>query len=73
MKNALVTGSSRGIGRGIALALADKGFNIVVNGRSDNEIMDRTCAEIETKGVTAVKIPSDVSDPTQHARLIPTA
>lgn len=70
MKNALVTGSSRGIGRGIALALADKGFNIVVNGRSDNEIMDRTCAEIEAKGVTAVKIPSDVSDPTQHARLI---
>jgi hypothetical protein len=47
-----------------------KGFNIVVNGRADNEIMDSTCAEIEAKGVTAVKIPSDVSDPTQHARLI---
>lgn len=31
MKAALVTGSSRGIGRSIALALADEGFNIIVN------------------------------------------
>jgi 3-oxoacyl-[acyl-carrier protein] reductase len=70
MKNALVTGSSRGIGRGIALALADKGFNIAVNGRSDSEMMGRTCADIEAKGVKAVKIPADVSDPKQHAKLI---
>jgi len=32
-KIALVTGSSRGIGRGIALALADEGCNVVVTGR----------------------------------------
>ena len=32
-KDALVTGSSRGIGRGIALALADEGCNVVVTGR----------------------------------------
>ena len=70
MKNALATGSSRGIGRGIALALADKGFNIAVNGRSDSEMMDRTCKKIEGKGVKANKVPADVSDPTQHKKLI---
>ena len=70
MKNALVTGASRGIGRGIALALADKGFNIAVNGRSKSDAMEETCAAIEAKGVKAVMVPSDVTDLAAHGSLI---
>lgn len=70
MKNALVTGASRGIGRGIALALADKGFNIIVNGRSENPVMMQTVAELEDRGVRAVPLACDVSDLSAQAGLI---
>ncbi|PRY19913.1 NAD(P)-dependent dehydrogenase (short-subunit alcohol dehydrogenase family) [Aliiruegeria haliotis] len=70
MKNAFVTGSSRGIGHGIALALADKGFNVAVNGLSESDAMADTCTAIEAKGVRAVKVPGDVSNPENHAALL---
>lgn len=70
MRNAFVTGSSRGIGRGIALALADKGFNIAVNGLSESDAMVETCAAIEAKGVRAVKVPANVSDPSKYTDML---
>ncbi|WP_380053999.1 3-ketoacyl-ACP reductase [Falsihalocynthiibacter sp. SS001] len=70
MKNALVTGGSRGIGRGIALALADKGFNVAVNGRSESDAMRATIADIEAKGVRAIPVACDVSDWSAHEGLI---
>ena len=46
-KNAIVTGSSRNIGRAIALALAADGATIVINARADNEGASAVVAEIE--------------------------
>ena len=40
---AVVTGGGRGIGRGIVLSLADLGFAVVVNYRSDRESAEATC------------------------------
>ena len=47
---ALVTGASRGIGRAIALALAEAGADIAVNYRRDKEAADETVAEIGKLG-----------------------
>jgi 3-oxoacyl-[acyl-carrier protein] reductase len=48
-KVALVTGTSRGIGRGIALALADEGCDVVVTGR-DADALDEVAAAVRRKG-----------------------
>ncbi|WP_035293000.1 3-oxoacyl-[acyl-carrier-protein] reductase [Clostridium sp. KNHs214] len=60
-KNAIVTGASRGIGRAIALKLAEKGANIVINYRSNKEKAEELVKEIEAKGVKALAIEGDVS------------
>ncbi|TMC31006.1 MAG: SDR family NAD(P)-dependent oxidoreductase, partial [Chloroflexi bacterium] len=48
---ALVTGSSRGIGRAIALRLARDGADVVVNYRKRDDAARCTAAEIEARGV----------------------
>jgi len=58
---ALVTGASRGIGRGIALALADAGADVAVNYRTRSEEADQVVEEIRKKGVRAAAIQADVS------------
>jgi 3-oxoacyl-[acyl-carrier protein] reductase len=58
----LVTGSSRGIGRAIALNLADAGYDIVVHCRSRREEADAVAAEIAAKGRTARVIQFDIAD-----------
>ncbi len=60
-KTALITGASRGIGRELALRLADEGNNIVVNYLFEEEDYAGTVAEIEKKGVKAVAIKADAS------------
>ncbi|MDI6753260.1 MAG: SDR family NAD(P)-dependent oxidoreductase [Thermodesulfobacteriota bacterium] len=58
-KTAIVTGSSRGIGRAIALAMAREGANVVVNGREENA---RTVAEmIRNAGGKAIAVIADVA------------
>src|ERR1700732_140386 len=57
-KAALVPGASRGIGRGIALALADEGCNVVVTGR-DAGALDEVAAAVRRKGVEAVVVTLD--------------
>jgi len=69
-KLALVTGGSRGIGRGIALALARGGADVVVNNRKDKESAEKTAAEIRALGRRAVTGEADVSDAEQVFRLI---
>ncbi|MFB5664214.1 enoyl-[acyl-carrier-protein] reductase FabL [Alteribacillus sp. HJP-4] len=59
-KVALVTGSSRGIGKEIALKLADEGYHLVINyARSKTAAME-TAAEIEKKGVKALVVKANV-------------
>lgn len=59
---AIVTGSSRGIGRGIALRLAREGCSIIVNGLESEEV-DAVCRQIEDleSGARALPVPADVS------------
>jgi len=59
---ALVTGGSRGIGRGIALELAREGANVAVNYRRDDAAAKHTVAEIERLGRAAIAVQADVSD-----------
>ncbi|SMC26234.1 3-oxoacyl-[acyl-carrier-protein] reductase [Clostridium acidisoli DSM 12555] len=58
-KTAVITGASRGIGKAIALSLAELGANIVVNYRSTP--VDELVKEIEAKGVKAIAVKADVS------------
>lgn len=59
-KIALVTGASRGLGRGIADVLAEKGASVIVNYRSDAAHAESLCEEIRAKGGTAVPFQADV-------------
>lgn len=71
MPVAIVTGSSGGIGRGIALRLADDGFDVVVNDIAPKQAdIDAVVAEITAKGKSAVGIPADVSEQSDVEALV---
>ena len=59
---ALVTGASRGIGRATALGLAEDGFDIWLNYRSDHAGAQAVQAEILSKGSRCELVPFDVTD-----------
>jgi NAD(P)-dependent dehydrogenase (short-subunit alcohol dehydrogenase family) len=59
-KVAIVTGSSRGIGKGIALRLAKEGMKVVINSRTP-EAVEATTAELIAHGAEAVGVPADQS------------
>lgn len=61
-KTALVTGGSRGIGRAIALALAEEGCNVAVVSRSKDELM-RVVSEILMFNSEGIAIQADISKP----------
>lgn len=63
MKNALVTGGSRGIGRAISLELAREGYYVIVNFVSNEKEALRTLATIEDEGGKGEILKCDVSDP----------
>lgn len=60
-KSAIVTGSAQGIGRAIAMRLAESGLNIVVSDILIDEAK-KTASEIEKKGVKAIAVKTDVSN-----------
>ena len=61
-KVAIVTGASRGIGREIALTLAQYGAKVVVNYCGSREKAQQVVSEITSMGGTAIAIQADVSD-----------
>jgi len=70
---ALVTGASRGIGRGIALALASDGIDVVVNYAGNTAAAEATARDIDALGAKSHLVRADVSDPDDRARLVDAA
>jgi NAD(P)-dependent dehydrogenase (short-subunit alcohol dehydrogenase family) len=70
MSIAIVTGGSRGIGRGIVRSLAGAGYDVVVNYASNADAAKAVGAEVEALGRRALLVQADVSRAEDRARLI---
>jgi 3-oxoacyl-[acyl-carrier protein] reductase len=62
MKFALVTGGSRGIGRAICIKMAEMGYNVLINYKSNETEAKNTLASVKEKGVDGEIIQFDVAD-----------
>ena len=71
-KKALVTGASRGIGKGIALALATQGADVSVNYHSKSEEAEAIVSQIKQMGCEAFSIQADVSQSADVAKMLAT-
>ena len=67
---AFVTGSSRGIGLGAALAMARRGFAVAVNGPADDDELQEAERAVKALGVPTVRVAGDVADLAQHVRML---
>ena len=67
---AFVTGAGRGIGRGIALALAEGGFDVALNDLEPSSELALLCDEIIALGRRSVPVAGDVGDLAQHSRML---
>ena len=68
-KNAIVTGSTRGIGKAIAIELAKAGANIVISGRNES-LLESVKSEIEGHGVQCIGVKGDVQNTDDAQALI---
>ena len=59
---AMITGATRGIGKQIALTLANEGYNIVLNYRTENDELKQLKNEIESKNVKCLAVQGDVTN-----------
>lgn len=59
---AMITGATRGIGKQIALTLANEGYNIVLNYRTKNDELIQAKNEIESKNVKCLTVQGDVTN-----------
>ena len=69
-KTALITGSTSGIGLGIAKALAEAGANIVMNGFGEPDAIEAERLALEKHGITAIYSAADMSKPEQIQEMI---
>ncbi len=69
-KVAVITGSTSGIGLGIARGLARAGMNIVINGFADEETIDKILLDLTKYGIKASYHPADMTKPVQIRDLI---
>ena len=68
-KVAVITGSSRGIGRAVALKFAEEGARVVVNYRAEEDRAEAVVGEIREQGGEALAVQADVSQKTDTERL----
>ena len=69
-KVALVTGSPQGIGRGIAVRLAQEGADLIINGRHDDDEARTTLDQVRAEGRRACFIAADVGQVAECQRLV---
>lgn len=72
-KCAVVTGASRGIGRAIALRLAQEGYNLVINYIKNEDKATDLVEEVKKTGVQAIAVQGDTSDFNQAGKIIEAA
>ncbi|MBA2526706.1 MAG: SDR family oxidoreductase [Pyrinomonadaceae bacterium] len=68
-KHALITGSSRGIGRGIALKLAERGVRVAVNYFQDESAANDTLERVRERGSDGFVVQADISRPAEISRM----
>ncbi|ROP84421.1 3-oxoacyl-[acyl-carrier protein] reductase [Stella humosa] len=69
-RTAIVTGSGRNLGRGMILAFAKAGANVVVNGHRDQAAIEAVADEARALGAEALTILADVSQPDEVVRMV---
>lgn len=62
---ALITGSSRGIGKSIAMQLANNNISVVINYKSQVEAAQKVVTEIKNNGGNAIAVQSDITNPNE--------
>ena len=70
LKTALVTGSSGGIGKAIALDIASKGFDVAFHYNSSQEAAKENCQQAEALGVKAIALQADITKPESAQSLV---
>ena len=68
-KHALITGSSRGIGRGIALKLAERGVQVAVNYFENESAANDTLERVRERGSDGFVVQADISRPAEISRM----
>jgi len=68
-KVAIVTGGSRGLGRGMAIAFGEMGAKIVITARREQWLAP-TCQELENKGIQCLAVQADISIPEDVQRIV---
>lgn len=69
-KVALITGSGRGIGRGIAVQLAGAGWSVVINDLGNPELPAETLEQVQRAGSDGIIVLADITQPDERARLL---
>jgi len=72
-KIALVTGSSRGVGRAVALGFAKQGANVIVNYTSNENAASEVVSEIQSMGGKAISVKADVAQKPEAENLVNSA